>query len=132
MGVKSRPVAAAADAGRTAAITPGLALEWVLAGSAFVLVSYMALSAFLGAQVEATVAIGKVVNVTGGGGLAVKLVVQTETGFYPLKASVVIERDTPLFLEKRKNGDVYVCGPDRGCVSTSQAAWALPRRSAAK
>lgn len=131
MGVKSRPRAAAADAGRTAAIAPGLALEWVLAGSAFVLVSYMAVSAFLGAQVEATVPIGKVVHVTGGGGMAVKLVVQTETGFYPLRNSVVIERGTSLFLEKRKNGDVYVCGPHRGCVPTSQAAWAPPRHSRA-
>lgn len=118
--------------GESGSATCGATLDRTLAGVAFLLVGYVAVSALLGAQVEASVSIGKVVNVTGGGGLAVKLLVQTESGFYPLKTSVVIESGTPLILEKRLNGDVYVCGPNRGCVQTAQSAWTPPHAAGSR
>lgn len=125
MAVSSNQKAGHGD--RLGCATGRATLDRILAGVAFLIVGYVAVSAFLGSQVEASANIGRVVNVTGGGGLAVKLLVQTESGFYPLKASVVIENGTPLILEKRVNGDVYVCAPNRGCVQTAHSAWAPSR-----
>lgn len=98
-------------------------VDCFLGVGAFLLVTCAIVYAVLGTQVESSTPIGKVVNVTGGGGWAVKLVVQTDTGFYPLKGSVAIERGTPLHLERRRNGDTFVCAEDHGCVETAQGAW---------
>jgi len=118
--------------GTGAAATAGSAIDGILAGCVFLLVCYVIVSAVLGTLVEASAHIGKVVNVTGGGGLAVKLLVQTESGFYPLKRSVVIEPGTPLILERRQNGDVYVCGPNHDCVETAQSSWKEPGSTGAR
>lgn len=99
------------------------AVDCFLGVGAFLLVMCAVVYAVLGTRVESSTPIGKVVNVTGGGGLTVKLVVQTDTGFYPLEASVAIERGTPLRLERRWNGDTFVCAADHGCVETAQSAW---------
>lgn len=49
------------------------------------------------------------------------LVLETSTGFYPLMASVVIHKGTPLFLETRADGSQFVCTASRGtCVKTAK------------
>lgn len=98
-------------------------VDCFLGVGAFLLVTCAVVYAVLGNQVESSTPIGRVVNVTGGGGLAVELVVQTDTGFYPLKASVAIERGTPLRLERRWNGATFVCTADHDCRETTQRAW---------
>ncbi len=97
----------------------GKVLLAVIAG----LLVYAGWDAYQGRQVVQTQALGPVVKVTGAGGLARGLLVETPRGFFPVLGAAAFERGTELVLEVRGNGDRYVCDvPRRGCVKSAQAA----------
>lgn len=98
----------------------GKVLLAVIAG----LLVYAGWDAYHGRQVVQTQALGPVVKVTGAGGLARGLLVETARGYFPVLGAAAFERGTELVLEVRGNGDRYVCDvPRTGCVKSSRAAF---------
>lgn len=64
--------------------------------------------------------IGHFQRMSGPGGLPNRVVIETETGSYPLFGSPVITKGTRLVLEVRASGYHYVCDETRSlCVQTS-------------
>lgn len=87
------------------------------------LLVYAVWDAYQGRQVVQTQALGPAVKVTGAGGLARGMLVETPRGFFPVMGTAAFERGTELVLEVRGNGDRYLCDvPRTGCVKTARAA----------
>lgn len=64
--------------------------------------------------------IGHFQRMSGPGGLQNRVVIETETGSYPLMGSPVIAKSTPLSLEVRASGYRYICDETRSlCVQTT-------------
>ena len=64
--------------------------------------------------------IGHFLRMSGPGGLLRDVVIETETGFYPLWGAPVITQGTPLVLEVRETGFRYICDEPRSlCVETT-------------
>ena len=78
----------------------------VMLGLTGLTITYLIYDDWKGSQVLSRKPIGTVVGMTGEGR---KTVIETETGYYPLIKSLVVEKGTPLVLEIRGNGDRYVC-----------------------
>ena len=71
-------------------------------------------------QVEASRPIGRLLGMSGQGGWAWPLVIETEEGFFPLGEAVAIPKGTPLVLEDRASGKRFICDLRRTvCVQTS-------------
>jgi len=71
-------------------------------------------------QVEASRPIGRLVGMSGRGGWAWPLVIETEEGFFPLGEAVAIPKGTPLMLEDRASGKRFICDLRRTvCAQTS-------------
>jgi hypothetical protein len=85
---------------------PTYRLLWVVFGLCVLMLLYQLYDGCMGRQVSSRQPIGSVVRVTGEGR---QWRIETETGFYPLSRALVVEKDTPLVLEIRGNGDRYVC-----------------------
>jgi hypothetical protein len=81
-------------------------LLWVVFGLCVLMLLYQLYDGWMGRQVSSRQPIGSVVRVTGEGR---QLLIETETGFYPLSRALVVEKGTRLVLETRGNGDRYVC-----------------------
>ena len=64
---------------------------------------------------------------SGPGGLQGRVVIETDTGSYPLLQAPVIHKGTPLVLELRGNGQRFVCDlPRTLCIKTTpdEFTWA--------
>ena len=85
---------------------PTYRLLWVVFGLCVLMLLYQLYDGWMGRQVSSRQPIGSVVRVTGEGR---QLLIETETGFYPLSRALVVEKGTRLVLETRGNGDRYVC-----------------------
>ena len=82
-------------------------------------------------QVESTEAIGKLHSMTAGSGWRGGSVIEvhtaldngaTETRFYPLDEPMAATQGTPLVLETRANGELFICDAQRqACVRTAPA-----------
>jgi len=71
-------------------------------------------------QVEASRPIGRLLGMSGQGGWAWPLVIETEEGFFPLGEAVAIAKGTLLVLEDRASGQRFICDLKRTvCVQTS-------------
>lgn len=71
--------------------------------------------------------IGHFQRMSGSGGLLNHVVIETETGFYPLWGTPVIAKGTPLVLEVRASGYHYICDESRGlCVQTTAKEFKQP------
>ena len=71
-------------------------------------------------QVVSRQPIGHFQRMSGPGGLLGSVVIETETGSYPLWGTPVIAKGTPLVLEVRASGYHYICDESRGlCVQTT-------------
>jgi hypothetical protein len=85
---------------------PPYRLLWVVFGLCVLMLLYQLYDGWLGRQVSSRQPIGSVVKVIGEGR---KWLIETETGFYPVSKALMVEKNTPLVLEIRGNGDRYVC-----------------------
>jgi hypothetical protein len=103
---------------------PTSRLLWVVFGLCILMLLYQLYDGWLGRQVSSRQPIGSVVKVTGEGS---KWLVETENGFYPLSRALVVEKDTPLVLEIRGNGDRYVCNVT-GSVCGRTAKQGFPKK----
>lgn len=64
--------------------------------------------------------IGHFQRMSGPGGWPGRVVIETETGSYPLWGTPVIAKGTPLVLETRGSGDRYICDePGSLCIETT-------------
>ena len=86
-------------------------------------------------EVESRQSIGRFVRMTGPGGLAGDVVIETELGSYLLHGAPAIAKGTPLILEVRASGAYFICDQARSlCVATSpkkfKASDAQPASSA--
>jgi hypothetical protein len=64
--------------------------------------------------------IGHFIRMSGPGGLQGRVVIETDTGSYPLQQAPVIGKGTPLVLELRGNGQRFVCDLPRAlCIKTT-------------
>lgn len=95
----------------------------LLAGTALVLLGVAFLGIWRGTRLESSVPVGAVRSVAPGSGWGVRLIVETETTFYPLRGVLAVEKGTPLFLQVRGNGDQYLCDASRSCVKTATQSW---------
>ena len=103
---------------------PSSALERLIAWLAFILVAWTAVDAWLGEQVASTRPIGSVRTLAGGGGFGIRLVVETEAGFCPLRTALSAEKGAALVLQHRENGDQYVCDlRNDECAKTTGRGW---------
>ena len=106
---------------------PTSRLLWVVFGLCVLMLMYQLYDGWLGRQVSSRQPIGSVVKVTGEGS---KWLVETENGFYPLSRVLVVEKDTPLVLEIRGNGDRYVCDSEGTvCSRTTRQGFVVKRAS---
>lgn len=110
---------------------PNCWFERLIAWLVFLLVAWTAMDTWLGEQVASTRPIGSVRTLTGGGGIGIKLVVETESGFYPLRTAISAEKGAALVLEHRENGDHYVCDlRNHKCAKTTGRGWRASTPSA--
>ena len=100
---------------------PTYRLLWVVFGLCVLMLLYQLYDGCMGRQVSSRQPIGSVVRVTGEGR---QWRIETETGFYPLSRALVVEKDTPLVLEIRGNGDRYVCNSS-GTVCNGLGKWGV-------
>ncbi|MFC5522611.1 hypothetical protein [Polaromonas jejuensis] len=64
--------------------------------------------------------IGNFIRMSGPGGLRSRVVIETDTGSYPLLWAPVISKGTPLLLELRGTGERFVCDlPHTLCIKTT-------------
>lgn len=71
--------------------------------------------------------IGHFQRMSGSGGLLNHVVIETETGSYPLWGTPVIAKGTPLVLEVRASGYRYICDESRDlCVQTTAKEFKQP------
>ena len=64
--------------------------------------------------------IGNVIGMSGPGGWRSRVVIETDTGFYPLLQAPVISKGTPLLLELRGSGQRFVCDlPRTLCIKSA-------------
>ena len=71
-------------------------------------------------RVETSTPIGHLIGMAAAGGPAWPVVIQTESGFFPLREAVSIQKGTELLLERRTSEDRFVCDLQRTvCVQTS-------------
>jgi hypothetical protein len=82
------------------------ALLWVVLALGTVIVAHKAWDTWHGQQVQSRTQIGTVVHMSGAGR---QLLLETETGFYPLNEPLAAAKGTPLVLEVRGNGERFVC-----------------------
>jgi hypothetical protein len=82
---------------------------------------YFPVDMWLGTISQTEIPIGVVKSVSAAsGGLHGLTVLETDTGFYVLRAHAIIHKGTPLILDTRVNGDQYVCNAGKSvCVRTS-------------
>lgn len=74
-------------------------------------------------QVISSRPIGTLQRMGSAGGLRGGVVLETETGFYPLDRPMAAAKGVALTLELRSNGTQFVCDPARvTCVRTTQAS----------
>jgi len=71
--------------------------------------------------------IGNVIGMSGPGGWRSRVVIETDTGFYPLLQAPVISKGTPLLLELRGSGQRFVCDlPRTLCIKTTPDEFTQP------
>ena len=99
----------------------------LLAGTALVLMGVALHGIWQGSRLESSRPIGTVKSVAPGSGWGVRLIVETETTFYPLRSLLVVEKGTPLILQVRANGDQYVCDVSQSCAKTASQNWKTNR-----
>lgn len=64
--------------------------------------------------------IGNFIRMSGPGGLRSRVVIETDTGSYPLLQAPVISKGTPLLLELRGSGQRFVCDlPRTLCIKSA-------------
>lgn len=64
--------------------------------------------------------IGHFIHMSGPGGLQSRVVIETDSGFYPLLQAPVISKGTPLVLELRGSGQRFVCDlPRTLCIKSA-------------
>ncbi|WP_157045707.1 hypothetical protein [Polaromonas sp. JS666] len=64
--------------------------------------------------------IGNFIHMSGPGGLQSRVVIETDSGFYPLLQAPVISKGTSLVLELRGSGQRFVCDlPRTLCIKTT-------------
>lgn len=74
-------------------------------------------------EVASTQPIGLVKSVSAAGGLRGGVILETETGYYPLLGSITAPKGAAVSLEVRQNGNRYVCdGGRQVCVQTVRDA----------
>lgn len=95
----------------------------LLAGTALVLLGVALFGIWRGARLESSTPIGTVRSVAPGSGWGVRLIVETETTFYPLRGVLAVEKGAPLFLQVRGNGGQYLCDVNQSCVKTAEQSW---------
>src|SRR5687768_535304 len=76
----------------------------LLAGTALVLLGVALFGIWRGARPESSTPIGTVRSVATGSGWGVRLIVETETTFYPMRGILAVEKGTTLLLQVRRNG----------------------------
>lgn len=77
-------------------------------------------------QVESSQPIGTVLRVGSAGSFSGSVVLETESGFYPLGKAITVAKGTALVLELRRSGRRFVCDvPRRLCVQTSVEGFVL-------
>lgn len=99
----------------------------LLVGTALVLLGVAFYGIWQGSRVESSRPIGSVKSVAPGSGWGVRLIVETETTFYPLRSLLVVEKGAPLLLQVRANGDQYVCDVSQSCAKTASQNWKTNR-----
>ena len=63
--------------------------------------------------------IGRFLSMSGPGGIPSRVVIETDTGSYPLKGVPAVAKGTPLVLEVRASGYRYICDVSRSlCIGT--------------
>jgi len=78
-------------------------------------------------RVESSRPVGHLIGMSGPGGRAWPLVIETEQGFFPLGKAVAIPKGTPLMIEDRASGDRFICDLKRTvCVRTSVSSMPAP------
>lgn len=103
------------------------ALLWVVLALGAVIVAHKAWDTWHGQQVQSRTPIGTVVHMSGAGR---ELMLETETGFYPLNEPLAAAKGVPLVLEVRGNGERLVCDVAATvCSRTSRLAFS-PKRPA--
>jgi hypothetical protein len=72
------------------------------------------------AEVVSSRPIGDFIRMSGPGGLQGRVVIETDTGSYPLLKAPVISKGTPLVLELRGNDQRFVCDlPHTLCIKST-------------
>lgn len=104
----------------------------LLVGTALVLLGVAFYGIWQGSRVESSRPIGTVKSVTPGSGWGVRLIVETETTFYPLRGVLAVEKGTPLLLQVRGNGDQYLCDAAQSCVKTATQSWKMNKTEGGK
>lgn len=96
-------------------------LLWVAACFPAGLAIYLLRDSFLEQQVASSQPIGTLQGMSVAGGSRGGVVLQTESGYYPLKTPIAAARGVSLTVEVRRNGSRYVCSPGRAiCVETAR------------
>ncbi len=71
--------------------------------------------------------IGQFIRMSGPGGLRSRVVIETDTGSYPLLQAPVISKGTPLVLELRGSGQRFVCDlPHTLCIQSAPDEFMQP------
>lgn len=94
-------------------------LLWVAACFPAGLAIYLLRDSFLEQQVASSLPIGTLQGMSAAGGSRGGVVLQTESGYYPLKKPIAAAQGVALTVAVRRNGSRYVCSPGRAtCVAT--------------
>ena len=81
------------------------------------------------AEVVGSQSIGRLSRMSGATGLAGKVVIETDEGYFPLHEAVSLPKGTPLVLEERGSGRRYICDLQRStCVRTSRESFLMGKK----
>lgn len=100
----------------------------VFAAGAVVALAAALIEMWMSGRVESAQPAGTVRSIRAGGGWGVRLIVETETTFYPLHSALAIDKGAALIRQVRANGEVYLCEASmRSCAKTASQAWSSNR-----
>jgi len=117
--VCNEPTTSAAPEKSPEFTVPAAALKWLAIGSGLTLVGGLAWNVLAERHVSSSHLIGPLQHI-GAGGIDASAVLETATGFYPIRGSAAFEKGASLMIETRGNGKRFVCDVKRiTCVAAA-------------